>query len=145
MSTISATMTHDHRRCDEIFAAAENETAKGDWAAAATQFEAFHAAMEHHFKMEEEVLFPAFEEITGMAMGPTEVMRGEHAQMRDLFQEMAESVDAKDQDRYLGLSDTLLVVMQQHNAKEEQMLYQMSDQVLGGQASELLQRMEAID
>ncbi|MBL3588553.1 MAG: hemerythrin domain-containing protein, partial [gamma proteobacterium endosymbiont of Lamellibrachia anaximandri] len=95
--------------------------------------------------MEEEVLFPAFEEVTGMAMGPTVVMRGEHAQMRDLFQEMTESVEAKDQDRYLGLSDTLLVVMQQHNAKEEQMLYQMSDQVLGGQASELLSRMEAID
>ncbi|MBA1443675.1 MAG: hemerythrin domain-containing protein [Chromatiales bacterium] len=145
MSTISATMTHDHRRCDGIFAVAEVEAAKGDWKAAATQFGAFHAAMEHHFKMEEEVLFPAFEEATGMAMGPTEVMRGEHTQMRDLFQEMAESVKARDQDRYLGLSDTLLVVMQQHNAKEEQMLYQMSDQVLGGQASELLDRMEAID
>ncbi|MBL3590797.1 MAG: hypothetical protein JMN24_13505, partial [gamma proteobacterium endosymbiont of Lamellibrachia anaximandri] len=50
MSTISATMTHDHRRCDEIFAAAENETAKGNWEVAATQFEAFHSAMEHHFK-----------------------------------------------------------------------------------------------
>jgi iron-sulfur cluster repair protein YtfE (RIC family) len=35
----------------------------------------------------------------------------------------------------------LLMLMQQHNAKEEQILYPMSDQVLGDKASDIVNKM----
>jgi hemerythrin-like domain-containing protein len=79
-----------------------------------------------------------------MRAGPTEVMRTEHAQMRGLLQEMAIAVAGADQDRYLGLSETLNMLMQQHNLKEENMLYPMSDQVLGGERDNLIHAMEAM-
>jgi hemerythrin-like domain-containing protein len=41
--------------------------------------------MLHHFGVEESVLFPRFEQSTGMYRGPTQVMRGEHVQMRQLL------------------------------------------------------------
>jgi hemerythrin-like domain-containing protein len=69
-----------------------------------------------------------------MSSGPTQVMRMEHEQMRDLMQEMANAVAAGNQDSYLGLSETLNMLMQQHNLKEENMLYPMSDRVLGATA-----------
>ena len=144
MSDITTTMSADHRSCDEIFARAEELIADGNWAEGAEQFKKFHDAMEHHFTMEEEVLFPAFEARTGMTMGPTEVMRGEHVQMRALFAEMAESVEQKGVEQYLGLSETLLMVMQQHNSKEEQMLYRMADQALAQDVDDVLERMSAI-
>lgn len=144
MSNISDTMSADHTRCDEIFSLAEEAIAKGDWAEGASRFKEFHDAMEHHFGMEEQVLFPTFEQRTGMRMGPTQVMRMEHSQMRQLFAEMASSVEQQNKDRYLGLSETLLMVMQQHNAKEEQMLYRMTDQALGSDVEDVLKQMREV-
>ena len=41
--------------------------------------------MLRHFEMEEAVLFPAFEEATGMTQGPTMVMHAEHVQMKGVL------------------------------------------------------------
>jgi iron-sulfur cluster repair protein YtfE (RIC family) len=145
MSVISQSMTEDHRRCDELFADAESAAVDNDWARAHSNYDAFREAILHHFRMEEELLFPRFEQQTGMTMGPTQVMRSEHAQMRELFEEMEGTVGAQQQDRFLGLCETLLMLMQQHNAKEEQMLYPMTDQALGDAAAgELLEQMRAL-
>ena len=144
MSTIVDFLGSDHRACDDLFASAEVAVAQNNWDSARSLFERFQKAMAHHLAMEEEVLFPAFEARTGMRMGPTEVMRAEHEQMRGLLQEMAGAVANADHGRYLGLSETLNMLMQQHNLKEENMLYPMSDQVLGGERDSVIRSMEAL-
>ncbi len=144
MNTISAYMADDHRRCDELFAEAEQRVGDGDWTAAKDGFNTMRSAIEHHFSMEEEVLFPEFEQVTGSSMGPTQVMRHEHEQMRQLFQEMADAVTGQQADAYLGASETLLILMQQHNAKEEQILYPMTDAQLAAQSKEVLERMQSV-
>lgn len=144
METISEYLSADHHRCDDLFALAEEVAGDGNWERIASEFGAFLESMRHHFAMEEEVLFPAFEERTGMSMGPTQVMRMEHQQMRGLFDEMAQAVAQRDQDDYLGQAETLLVLMQQHNLKEEQILYHMADQVLGGEAGDVIARLRAV-
>jgi iron-sulfur cluster repair protein YtfE (RIC family) len=58
--------------------------------------------------------------------------------MRRLFGEMKPAVAARAAARYLGLSETLLLLMQQHNLKEENMMYPMLDQALGASAGDLL-------
>ncbi len=142
MSQISQYMTRDHRACDERFATAEEAVSCGEWEQAATLFDAFEQAMEHHLGMEEQTLFPEFEQATGNSAGPTQVMRMEHEQMRDLMRQMAAALQARDDDTYLGLSETLLIMMQQHNVKEEQILYPMTDSVLGGTG--VLERMQRL-
>jgi hemerythrin-like domain-containing protein len=144
MTTICDFLASDHKRCDNLFAAAEAAADKDDWDNTATCFSHFQEAMLHHFAMEEEVMFPAFEERTGMRQGPTAVMRSEHLQMIDLFKQMSEVIVRKDTNAYLGNADTLLIIMQQHNLKEEQMLYQMADQALVSNLDELLERMRAL-
>ena len=144
MSTILDFMGSDHRACDDLFASAEVAVAQKNWDGARSLFERFQAAMAHHLAMEEKVLFPAFEARTGMSMGPTQVMRMEHEQMRGLLQEMADAVANADHGRYLGLSETLNMLMQQHNLKEENMLYPMSDQVLAADRDSLIHAMEAL-
>ena len=83
-----------------------------------------------------------FEAKTGMTMGPTQVMRMEHAQMRTLLDEARDALAAGNQDDYLGIAETLLIMMQQHNMKEENVLYPMCDQHLPGETPELLARLE---
>lgn len=146
MTGIRDFMTSGHKDCDEAFARAETAVGGGDWEAAAAGFGTFHAVMAQHLAMEEVVLFPAFEDATGMSGGgPTEIMRMEHARMRELFEEMRQAIGARDPEQSLGLCETLLMLMQQHNAKEESMLYPMLDRVLGAQAGALIGRCNAVD
>jgi hemerythrin-like domain-containing protein len=55
-------------------------------------------------------------------------MRSEHAQMRALMQDMAQLLSSEQATDYLGCADTLLILMQQHNMKEENILYPMCSQ-----------------
>lgn len=132
MSSISQFMTGDHRRCDDIFADAERAAVGGDWTGAEAAFGRFADEVLHHFAAEEAVLFPGFERRTGMTQGPTQVMRYEHGQMRQLIDSARAAIAARDADAYAGNAETLLIMMQQHNMKEEGMLYPMCDQVLAG-------------
>ena len=50
---------------------------------------------------------------------------------------------AQDADAYSGEAETLLIMMQQHNMKEENMLYPMCDQRLTDQTEALLADMLA--
>lgn len=131
MTSIVDFMTQDHRHCDEIYATAEEKVAAGRWDEAAQSWKIFRNALETHLNREEGFLFPAFEAQTGNTQGPTAVMRMEHEQMRSLVSDMDEAIVARDADSFLGLAETLMILTQQHNMKEEQILYPMSDQVLG--------------
>jgi iron-sulfur cluster repair protein YtfE (RIC family) len=143
MASITDFMHGDHQACDEAFAEAEDAVAKGNWAKGRPAFAAFQQAMDRHFDWEEGVLFPAFEDHTGMRNGPTAVMRSEHDQMRHTLEELARALEASDEDRFLGLCETLLLLMQQHNLKEESVLYPMMDQMMGAESAGLLSRLAA--
>ena len=129
--SITAPLFQHHKHCDEAFASAEEACANGDWAAGEKAFALLVDELETHFCSEEELLFPAFEKATGMTSGPTEVMRGEHRQMRDLLLQMREGLAVRDADAFDGGAETLLILMQQHNMKEENILYPMCDNALG--------------
>jgi len=143
MPSLAAYLTEDHAHCDERFADAEDAVGGQDWDAASALFEAFREDTLRHFAREEETLFPAFEASTGMQGGPTHMMRLEHEQMRDLLLVMAQALARRDGPGYLGLAETLLMLMRQHNLKEEQILYPMCDQALAAEAAALLKRMAA--
>lgn len=128
--SINAFMSEKHKECDHFFTSAENAVNESDWTLATQQYQAFHTSLESHLCMEEEVLFPEFEASTGMTQGPTQVMRMEHVQMRSLCEKLSSALDQKNKDSYLANADTLMILMQQHNMKEEQMLYPMADRVL---------------
>ena len=102
----------------------------GDFEEAEKQFLLFANTTLNHFKKEEESLFPIFEEVSGSTEGPTRVMVFEHEQVRGLIGKMAEAVEKKDTDTYLSLAESMMILLQQHNMKEEQMLYAMCDRVI---------------
>lgn len=144
MTTFRDVMTGDHRQCDAFFVAVETALNETRWDQAIAAFAVYERAMLRHFRAEENLLFPEFENRTGMRMGPTQVMRNEHAQMRELLEAAAAALQAQDAEDYSGYAETLLIMMQQHNMKEENVLYPMCDSHIGDTSAVLLPRVEAV-
>jgi hemerythrin-like domain-containing protein len=143
MNLITQYMQQDHRDCDEPFSLAEGCASEGNWADAISHWDTYREKIEHHLRMEEEVLFPSFEAETGNTDGPTVVMRMEHEQMRGVMAALGDCLENQDQEQFLGMAEMLMLLIQQHNMKEEQMLYPMADQALSDTAS-LLAEMQAL-
>ena len=142
MSTIRALLGTHHRQCDDSFATVEQAVDAADWGKASAEFSRFAEAMLRHFDAEETVLFPAFEERTGMTRGPTAVMRSEHAQIRELMDAASAAIEAHDADDYAGYAETMHIMTQQHNMKEENVLYPMCDQHLADVSEALIGRLQ---
>jgi iron-sulfur cluster repair protein YtfE (RIC family) len=139
MTTIKAIMQDNHRHCDELYATAEGAVAEGDWSGADQAWKSFCQELDTHItEREEGQLFPALEAVNGPA-GPIAVMRSEHEQMRALVAQMNEALAARDSEQFLGLGETLMMLTQQHNMKEENILYPIMDQCIAGEADKLLQ------
>jgi len=128
--TFSQVLTAQHRACDEELAKIEQAAYRADWSGAAKAARIFIESTEAHFRFEEQVLFPALESTTPMAAGPVSVMRGEHAQVRDLFGELRGATEKQDASQLADAVETLLLLIQQHNMKEENVLYPIADQSL---------------
>lgn len=136
----------DHQRLDTLFAEAARllETASLDDAAA--RFAEFACGLERHIAMEESVLFPAFERLTGMVGGPTTVMRMEHAEIREFLRDAAGSLGARDGESFALRARALRAALSEHNVKEEEILYPMTDESAGGdrQRDDLVRRMQTL-
>ncbi len=139
--TIKDFMTHKHRECDYLLAEAENAIESGDFEDGLKKYERFKDETLKHFDMEEEYLFEEFEARTGITQGPTQVMVMEHNQAKGLFQKMDEAYKAKDTDRIFGLGESMHILLQQHNQKEEQMLYTMIQQHLADENDTVVQKL----
>ena len=132
----------EHRRCDDLFADAESAAQQGDAALTADLFSRYELGLQRHFTMEEEGFFAELDKRMGfMGGGPTMVMREEHQQMRGMLRRMAGAVEQGDLEEFLGACETMLYLMEQHNMKEEQMLYAMADDAFGADTDALLQRL----
>ena len=119
VSALSTLYSDHHRVCDAAFADAEAAGVEGRWPDAEVATTRFAGLMEAHLSSEEASLFPAFEAATGMTHGPTQMMRMEHEHMRALIARLQRALTAKDTDEFGGAAETLLVLMQQHNLKED--------------------------
>ena len=141
---INEALSWDHDRLDALEAEAFRKRAEGDLESARETYAVFASGLRRHIGFEEEVLFPAFEESTGMppGAGPTEVMRREHREIEDLIAKIETGIAEKD----APVDDwrrSLHHVLGEHNFKEEEILYPGTDQLLGPeQADDLVARIQ---
>jgi hemerythrin-like domain-containing protein len=144
MANIVQTLSDHHRRCDALFAQCEAAVLKERWADGSACHARFCRAMDAHLNAEESVLFPAFESATGMNGGPTQAMREEHAQMRAVLERMTQAVSKHQREAFDELAEMLVILMQQHNLKEENILYPMCDRALGQRSDEISLQLAAL-
>jgi hemerythrin-like domain-containing protein/uncharacterized protein (DUF2249 family) len=135
----------DHDRLDALLLEARRLADAGSFERARALFREFRCGLSRHIEIEEQVLFPTFERLTGIAAGPTRVMRMEHVEIRVLMETLAAAFDSDDE-RTGARVDALVAVLSEHNMKEERMLYPMTDDALGTEAAkdELVSKMFAL-
>ena len=141
MVTIAGVMSRHHGMCDALFAQCEAAVLEQRWGDADGYHARFCRAIEAHLGAEESLLFPAFESSTGLQGGPTQVMREEHAQMRGILEQVTEAISERQFETYADLCEMLLILIRQHNLKEENILYPLCDRSLAQGSQELLSRL----
>jgi len=137
--TISEFYEQDHDRLDELFKTFQ-KMKWSDFAKAKEAFKAFKFGLQRHIVWEEDVLFPLWEEKTGMSEGePTFVMRAEHRQIGQQLEaihgKVAEQNPDSDQEEQV-----LLDLLGSHNMKEERVLYPAIDQLTSAEERETVFR-----
>jgi regulator of cell morphogenesis and NO signaling len=137
----------DHDRLDSLLASVRGLLSSAKAEEAAGRFMEFRTGLLRHIRLEEEVLFPAFERITGQTgAGPTTVMRMEHSEIKKILDRMSEGFAASGMTapRFESLRNDLVAVLGVHNEKEEQILYPMTDRGLPpGARTDLVDRLQA--
>ncbi|ULA58528.1 MAG: Hemerythrin domain-containing protein [Nitrospira sp.] len=141
---ISVTFEQDHDRLDGLFTTFQQQKRK-DVAKAKEAFVEFKFGLQRHIVWEEDVLFPKWEENSGMAEGgPTQVMRTEHRIIADCLEAIHRKVQANNPDSDME-EQRLIDVLKSHNMKEERILYPSIDQVISDQErADLYQAMKDI-
>lgn len=123
-------LSWDHDRLDALLEAAMDHVRRGQWVPAAALSRDFSHGLLRHIRIEEEILFPSFEQATGMRDGgPTAVMRQEHIDIQQHLHGMLQAVNARDIDAAYQCRADLLGVLVAHNMKEESILYPATDRL----------------
>ena len=126
--TITAFYEEDHDRLDELFKTFQTSK-RSDFAKAKEAFKEFKVGLQRHIVWEEELLFPMWEEKTGMIEdGPTPMMRHEHSQIKQYLDAIHQKVEGQNPDTDRE-EQALLQVLDSHNRKEERALYPAIDNV----------------
>jgi len=126
--TITEFFEQDHDRLDELFKTFQ-QSKRSDFPKAKEAFKEFKSGLQRHIVWEEDLLFPIWEQKTGMSdSGPTPVMRNEHRQigqqLEAIHQKVADQNPDSDQEE-----QALLDLLGSHNRKEERALYPAIDKV----------------
>lgn len=137
--TIRAFYEQDHDRLDELFKTFQ-QFKRSDFVKAKEAFRQFQFGLQRHIVWEEDLLFPLWEEKTGMTdSGPTFVMRAEHRQigqqLEAIHDKVVEQNPESDQEE-----QSLLSLLGSHNMKEERVLYPALDQVTSAEERETVFR-----
>jgi iron-sulfur cluster repair protein YtfE (RIC family) len=127
-ATVQGRFAQDHDRLDRLLET-YRRLKRIDFARAKGAFKEFKTGLQRHILWEEGILFPLFEEKTGLRdQGPTAVMRAEHREIGRCLEALHDKVRRQDVDsdpEEQGLMRALFA----HNQKEENVLYPAIDRL----------------
>ena len=129
MHTMFSVLASDHALCDQLFAQACTHVRSGDFLLAGRILSALAGTMERHLQAEETAVFAQYEAMLPEAAPLTAALRGEHGQIRGMLLRLATSLEEGDRLAFLKHAGTLALVLQQHNEKEEMVLYPMLERL----------------
>lgn len=139
LGRIGAFLERDHEEIDRIFERYQSVTGENDIPPRAV-FSEFDERLQRHIDWEEDFLFPVFERRADKQVEgrPTVLMRHEHVQIRMYLRLIEEALDSDEAPRIY--ENALLTTLEEHNRKEENLLYPWFDRELTETESEAVLR-----
>ena len=129
MPVASATLASHHRRCEELFAAAQRAATAADWKRLPGCVAELREALLDHFRYEEERLFPLYEQTSGNE-GATEKFCAQHDDMRAALWILATVSPEREPGRYRVELGALQTAFDEHAEEEERRMYPEFERVL---------------
>jgi regulator of cell morphogenesis and NO signaling len=141
---VTEALAWDHDRLEALESCAFEARQSGDFSSAGRAFAEFDLGLRRHIRFEEQILFPAFEQASGLPAqgGPTGVMRAEHREIEALLEALGDVVALPGPAAEV-LRAQLHAVLGGHNLKEENILYPGADRLFAGESDAIVRRIQA--
>lgn len=136
-------LVHDHHKYDAALAECEAAAGAGQWKEAVRLFYELVEDLKLHMRMEDEVLYPLFEE-TGDPEGAIAELSEEHDDLVRLLHDLAHVIKTNDFDHFLESLVPLRKAMARHNEHEEDVFRRKADTRLLMRRDEILARLDAV-
>ena len=136
---------HDHLDLEDLLDDCSAAAKRGDWPGTTRLYGRLLARLKGHMRIEEEVLFPAYEQMPGAPSEPTASLRNDHDAMVRWCRDLHFGIQGQDAGGFLGALKSLRALLARHDEKEEHLFLPMAGHALLGQREEILSRLKGLD
>lgn len=145
MNKNSNWLNHDHLEYETLLYDCQAAVEQEDWRSAQQLFEQLVSHVKVHMRIEEEILYPAYEEAMNVPQGPTHALREEHDEIVRLMRDLSYVLKTNDSDLFLESLLPLERVMLKHHEKEEEIFLPMASHLLLDRRDEIMRKLEEFD
>ena len=123
-------LNHDHQQFEMAVHRCRDLCDSEDWTALRDEFRQFAASYESHVRLEEDALFPMYEEQTQASSEPTDSLREDHAQIFRLTSHIEAALRRDDRQGIASDVALLYRTLSKHHEKEEEVFLPMASELL---------------
>ena len=145
MNEDSNWLYHDHLDLEDQLDSCGAAAKRQDWPAVERLFGQLVQRLKGHMRIEEEVLFPLYEQVPGTPGEPTESLRNDHDSMVNWCRDLHYNCQAQNAAGFISALQPLRDLLAQHDVKEERFFLPMASHTLAGRRQEVLSRLKALD
>ena len=123
-------LNHDHKNFESAVFKCRTACDERDWSQVQGLFTELEAKYRSHVRLEEEVLFPAYEARPGAAAEPTNSLKSDHTQIFHLMDHISRQLDQGSHDSLAYDFALLYRTLIKHHEKEEEIFLPMASEAL---------------
>ena len=144
MDTTNNWLIHDHHKYDEMLTECELAADMADWKDAIQLFDKFTTELKLHMQLEDEVLYPLFEEKQSDDDDEMSILHEEHENLMRLLRDLVCVIKTKNIDHFMDSLVPLHKAMNEHNEHEEMVFERLGSDSLLTRHDEITERLSAI-
>lgn len=110
---------HEHSSFEELLEEIIEQADIQLWRECEDNFELLVGRVKRHMGMEEEVLYPAYEQIPDLPLDPVNVLREDHDNIVRLFSDINKILKMRDSEQLLDVISPLVEALNTHHRNEE--------------------------
>lgn len=131
-------LNHDHKQYESAVHRCRRVCDDKDWAKVRNLFQDFVSSYEMHVRLEEDVLFPLYEQRVETPTEPADSLREDHAQIFRLTQHILDLLERGDWQGVPTDMSLLYRLLIKHHEKEEEIFLPMASEALLSDKDEIL-------
>jgi iron-sulfur cluster repair protein YtfE (RIC family) len=123
-------LNHDHKNFESVVYKCRTACDDADWPSVKRLFDEFASRYESHVRIEEKVLFPAYETHLGSPIEPTTSLKADHTQIFRLIGYISRQLEHGSHENLAEHFSLLYRTLTRHHEKEEEIFLPMASEAL---------------